>query len=121
MSDEQSFETLFSYGTLQQESVQRVAFGRTLEGQADVLQGYRVTLIPSEDEEFEKRSGVDKHRNVQFTGGNSDRVPGTVLTITAEELARCDEYEPTDYKRVEVELESGIKAWVYMNGRAPKD
>ena len=118
MAAEQNTQKLFSYGTLQQESVQIVAFGRTLEGQTDMLRHHKVTLIPSEDKEFVARSGAELHRNVEYTGNDSDEVPGTVFSLTAEELARCDTYEPTDYKRVQVELNSGTNAWVYLKQSA---
>ena len=120
-TDEKPFEKLFSYGTLQAEPVQRVAFGRTLEGKSDTLQSYKLELIESEDQDFVTRSGADRHRNVQFTGSTADKVPGTVFDVTSEELARCDAYEPTDYKRVEVQLASGTKAWVYLNDSVPTD
>jgi hypothetical protein len=37
-----------------------------------------------------------------------------VFEITAAELAAADRYEVADYKRVEVVLCSGLKAWVYV-------
>ncbi|WP_281280720.1 hypothetical protein [Falsirhodobacter xinxiangensis] len=37
-----------------------------------------------------------------------------VFRITAAELAAADAYEVADYKRVEVALTSGRKAWVYV-------
>ena len=43
-------ENLFSYGTLQLQSVQLNIFGRILEGVPDVLTGYKITLVKIEDE-----------------------------------------------------------------------
>ena len=40
---------LFSYGTLQQEGVQRAAFGRRLAGVSDTLVGYRQSMVAIED------------------------------------------------------------------------
>lgn len=37
-----------------------------------------------------------------------------MFEITAAELAAADRYEVADYKRVEVTLSSGLKAWVYI-------
>ena len=37
-----------------------------------------------------------------------------VFEITADELAAADAYEVADYKRVEIMLLSGKKAWVYI-------
>lgn len=36
-----------------------------------------------------------------------------VITVTGEELERIDAYETEPYKRSEVVLESGKRAWVY--------
>ena len=51
-------ENLFSYGTLQSEAVQLATFGRRLEGKADRLIGYRVSMIPI--------SARKCHRHIRF-------------------------------------------------------
>jgi hypothetical protein len=108
-------EHLFSYGTLQYESVQFATFGRRLEGKSDSLAGYIVTLIPIRDEDV--AAGGDTHyRNVRFTGKASDLVEGMVFGVTMDELEQADAYEaPADYKRARVRLASGLQAWVYLN------
>ncbi|HEU4510089.1 MAG TPA: gamma-glutamylcyclotransferase family protein [Pyrinomonadaceae bacterium] len=111
----QDTEYLFSYGTLQIESVQLAAFGRKLDGQPDALIGYRIELIQTKDHEFELKSGATQHRNLRYTGIASDLVEGTVFQLTKEELEQSDAYEPWDYQRVQVELKSGAKAWAYLN------
>ena len=114
----QDSENLFSYGTLQMESLQLAAFGRKLAGQPDALIGYRVELIATKDHEFEIKSGATQHRNLRYTGDASDLVEGTVFQLTKEELKHSDAYEPWDYQRVQVQLRSGEKAWVYLNPNA---
>ncbi len=111
-------ENLFSYGTLQMEPVQLAAFGRKLAGQPDALIGYKVELIATADHEFDIRSGATQHRNLRYTGAASDLVEGTVFQMTKEELEQSDAYEPWDYRRVQVQLRSGVKAWVYLNSKA---
>jgi len=109
-------EHLFSYGTLQREAVQLATFGRLLEGQRDSLVGYRLTLIPIQDEQVVKESGDTHYKNIQFTGDSLDVVEGTVFRVTKSELEQADEYEAdAGYDRVVVELTSGIQAWVYLN------
>ena len=108
-------ENLFSYGTLQTESVQIAIFGRTLRGTPDTLVGYRVIMSATADQDFVKKSRALHHRNLQFTGVAADVVEGTVLTVTPKELDQADTYEPTDYERVSVKLNSGLDAWVYLN------
>lgn len=109
-------ERLFSYGTLQTESVQLSTFGRKLDGSPDALVGYRLQMIQITDQDFVKTSGAEYHRNLEFTGNTSDFVEGTVLSVTQQELEQADAYEPDGYKRVRIQLRSGIEAWVYLSG-----
>lgn len=112
-------ENLFTYGTLQLEEVQLATFGRRLEGQPDVLIGYRLAMITIEDEDFVAQSGTAEHRNLQFTGNAVDLVEGTVFSVTGKELEQVDAYEPEGYERVLVQSRSGSNVWVYLNqGRA---
>lgn len=106
-------ESLFAYGTLQDEAVQFATFGRKLAGHADALVGYRLVLVEVEDQEFAASSGAQQ-RSLQFTGVASDGVEGMVFAVTRRELEQADEYEPTDYHRVQVALRSGGTAWVYL-------
>lgn len=106
---------LFSYGTLQQESVQLSTFGRRLSGQVDELLGFEQSLLQIEDPAFVAASGKAHHSIVRFTGNAASRVPGTVLELTDAELARADQYEPAPYKRIPATLASGRHAWVYAD------
>jgi gamma-glutamylcyclotransferase (GGCT)/AIG2-like uncharacterized protein YtfP len=110
---------LFSYGTLQQESVQLSTFGRLLSGQRDELPGFEQSLVRIEDPEVEATSGKTHHSNVTFNGRNDSRVIGTVFEITDDELAAADQYEqPAMYKRVAAMLASGKQAWLYVDARS---
>lgn len=113
--EQQKTENLFTYGTLQLEEVQFDTFGRRLEGRPDVLIGYRLVMITIGDEDFIAKSGSAEHRNLQFTGDESDFVDGTVFSLTTEELEKSDAYEPDGYERMLVKLESGTNAWIYHN------
>lgn len=104
---------LFSYGTLQLEAVQMASFGRLLGGEADEMAGWRTEQVEITDPEVLKTSGRRFHP-VVVPGQPSDKVAGMVFSITAAELAAADAYEVADYKRVEVALTSGRKAWVYV-------
>ena len=105
---------LFSYGTLQLESVQRTTFGRLLDGRDDAMPGYRIDMLEITDPEVLKTSGERFHPVVSPSDDPNDEVAGRLFTITADELAHADRYEVSDYKRVEVILKSGISAWVYV-------
>jgi gamma-glutamylcyclotransferase (GGCT)/AIG2-like uncharacterized protein YtfP len=113
--NETETERLFSYGTLQTESVQISTFGRKLTAAPDALVGYRLRMIQITDQEFVANSGAEYHRTLEFTGSASDVVEGAVLSVTHQEVAQADAYEPDGYQRVQVRLRSGIEAWVYIN------
>ncbi|MEM9966023.1 MAG: gamma-glutamylcyclotransferase family protein [Asticcacaulis sp.] len=105
---------LFSYGTLQLEPVQMATFGRLLEGQADAMTGWFMDQLEITDPEVLKTSGERFHPVAKQTGKAQDEIAGKVFRITPEELAHADAYEVSDYKRVEVTLKSGDRAWVYV-------
>lgn len=108
-------EKLFSYGTLQHESVQLATFGRKLQGKPDFLSGFSLTLVEIKDERVIETSGAVAHPIITFTGNQADQVIGFVFDISLEELECADTYEVDDYKRISVQLQSGVEAWVYVN------
>lgn len=120
-SNQTQTEHLFAYGTLQTSAVQLSTFGRTLNGKSDALVGYRLRMIRIDDREFVAASGTADHRNLEFTGDSADAVEGTVFKVTQSELEQSDAYEPADYKRVLVQLRSGLKAWVYLQQTSTAD
>jgi gamma-glutamylcyclotransferase (GGCT)/AIG2-like uncharacterized protein YtfP len=108
---------LFSYGTLQQESVQHATFGRTLTGHRDQLMYYELSTVTIEDPQVIELSGKAEHPAARFTGHAADRVDGMVFDITDDELRAADEYEVAAYQRVTGTLASGAAAWVYVDAR----
>ena len=104
---------LFSYGTLQQESVQMASFGRSLKGAPDILPGWRREMVEITDAEVFALSGERCHP-ILVPGAPSDEVEGMVFEITEEELASADRYEVADYSRISAKLKSGLEAWVYV-------
>ncbi|HEY7445946.1 MAG TPA: gamma-glutamylcyclotransferase family protein [Vicinamibacterales bacterium] len=110
-------ELLFSYGTLQLEAVQLSTFGRRLTGTRDVLVGFEEALVEIGDQATVSLSGKTHHAIVKFTGRPTDTVAGTVYAVTSEEVQSADKYEVAAYKRVSVLLQSGLRAWVYVDAR----
>ena len=107
---------LFSYGTLQQASVQLATFGRLLRGQKDELLGFEPSLVKIEDPQVVAATGKTHHVNAAFNGRGDSRVSGTVFEITDVELAAADQYEqPAAYIRISATLASGKQAWVYVD------
>ena len=107
-------ERLFSYGTLQTETVQLSLFGRRLEGEPDALVGYCLVTIHVQDQSFVVHSGAVQ-RNLLQTGNASDVVEGSVFMLSQEEIERADKYEPAEYRRLKVQLRSGLDAWAYLS------
>jgi len=107
-------ERLFSYGTIQTDTVQLSLFGRRLDGQPDALVGYCLVTIQVQDQSCVAHSGA-MQRNLVHTGNASDVVEGSVFMLTKEELERADAYEPAEYRREKVQLRSGVDAWIYLS------
>lgn len=105
---------LFSYGTLQLESVQISSFGRKLSGRPDAMPGFRKEMVEITDPEVLAKSGEQFHPIVVPSAEPGDAISGTVFLITEAELAAADAYEVSDYKRIETVLASGETAWVYV-------
>ncbi len=119
---EATTERLFSYGTLQLEAVQLALFGRQLAGTSDALSGFELLSLKIEDQEVVAISGKAYHNMASFTGRSSDVVPGMVFALTPDEIRKADNYEVPAVKRVSLTLQSGARAWVYVDARnAPAD
>jgi len=110
---------LFSYGTLQHEAVQQRLFGRRLTGTSDELLGFRMDWLEERDPDAVAASGMVRHPVVHKTDNTQDRIAGTLLHLSDAELARADEYEADDYRRVRVTLASGTQAWLYAAAQSP--
>ncbi len=106
--------SIFSYGTLQLPDVQLANYGRLLEGEPDALLGYRLQPVEIDDPHVIKISGKAIHTIAVATGDPGDRIEGTVFALSEEELTATDSYETGAYRRIEVGLESGRRALVYV-------
>ena len=105
-------ENLFSYGTLQKDKVQLELFGRLLNGAKDILKDYKIASIEIKDESFLAK-GEEKYQ-LTLIPSKDNIIEGTVFEISEAELLLADKYEPDNYKRIKVALQSGKKAWIYV-------
>ncbi len=123
MSDKtKQAELLFSYGTLQLEAVQVATFGRRLAGTQDALREFELVSLLVEDPAVVAISGRTHHTMARCTGRSSDVLSGTVFELTPTEIQHADNYEVNAVKRVAVVLESGVRAWAYVDARStPSD
>jgi gamma-glutamylcyclotransferase (GGCT)/AIG2-like uncharacterized protein YtfP len=99
---------LFAYGTLKDKDIQENIFGRSLTGTPETLLGYSVNTIKIE-EEF----GVETYPIITPTDDASDKIEGIVYELTNKDLELADTYEGKYYRRIEVQLQSKEKVWVY--------
>ena len=96
---------LFVYGTLAIGETLKNILDRDVPGIPATLDGYdgsKMVIIESE-------SYPAAEKNIECS------IQGLLIEITSEELQKLDVYETDAYKRKEVELTSGKKAWVYLN------
>jgi gamma-glutamylcyclotransferase (GGCT)/AIG2-like uncharacterized protein YtfP len=106
-------ERLFSYGTLQQKSVQQANFGRVLEGEPAVLIGYCIKQVKITDPKVIEQSGKQYHPILSFTGNHNDEVVGTCFLLTTDELVQADTYEVAEYTRIRSQTKDGESCWIY--------
>ncbi len=83
-------ELLFSYGTLQLESVQLSTFGRRLAGCAHKLPRFSLSLVEIDDADVVRTSGQTHHPIIKFTGRDDDLVEGMIFQVTAAKFAVAD-------------------------------
>ncbi|UZT98868.1 gamma-glutamylcyclotransferase [Chryseobacterium fluminis] len=105
---------LFSYGTLQKEQVQIETFGRLLQGEKDVLTGYKLKMLEITDPEVLRKSSQKYHPILEFSGNTDDEVEGVLFEVTEQEILQADEYEVDDYQRIEAVFKSGKKGFIYV-------
>lgn len=103
-------EHLFVYGTLRDPRVQKRLFERELTGFFDELTGYRRDKIRIPD-----NAEGTVYPIITYTGASENSVKGTVLELNQDDLQIADRYEGADYRRKEVHLNSGIRAWTYTS------
>ena len=107
---------LFSYGTLQLESVQLATFGRKVQAAKDTLAKFELSKVPMRERARVEKLGTAHHQNVIFNGDALSQVFGTVLDITDEELHLADRYErQADYRRIAATTAAGRSVWVYAH------
>lgn len=106
-------ELLFSYGTLQKETVQLELFGRVLKGTKDILAAHKIVPIEIKDEKFLAKGEQKTQLTIIASNNANDSIEGTVFEVSDEELLTADKYEPDNYERIKVMLKSGKEAWIY--------
>lgn len=99
---------LFAYGTLKEKDIQENIFGRSLAGTPETLLGYSVQKI-----EIEEEFGMETYPIITPTNDAIDSITGIVYELSQKDLELADTYEGKYYQRIEVQLQSKEKVWVY--------
>lgn len=113
MSEGSVDQLLFTYGALQYAEGQLDTFGRIPASEPDTLPGYTIDYAESTDQHAAEVVGVSVHRVIRHTGNAVDKVLGTVLHVTLEEIEAADEFEVL-HRSGPVTLGSGRSAWVHL-------
>ena len=96
---------LFVYGTLATGETRKNILDRDVPGIPATLDGYDGSKMVTIDSEHYPAAEKNTECSIQ----------GLLIEVTSEELERLDAWETDAYKRKEVELTDGEKAWVYLN------
>lgn len=106
-------EYLFAYGTLRHPDVQLATFGRVLDGDDDAVVGYVLSnAIGDQSVTTNWSSRGPAVLEPSAVGGAS--VLGMVFAVDIQDLVAADVYQVEEYRRIEVVLQSGRRAWAYV-------
>lgn len=95
-------------------------FGRQLAGSSDALPEIELVMLNIEDPKVVAISGKAEHATARFTGRQSDVISRILFAVTPDEIQNADKYEVAAVKQVAVVLQSGARAWAYVDaGYAP--
>ena len=96
---------LFVYGTLITDETRKDVLGRDVSGVPATLDGYDGSKTVTIEKESYPAAEKKKKHSIQ----------GLLIEVTPEELEKLDAWETDAYRRKEIELTNGIKAWIYLN------
>ncbi|HEY3676940.1 MAG TPA: gamma-glutamylcyclotransferase family protein [Candidatus Tumulicola sp.] len=113
-------EYLFVYGTLRDPAVQLAVLGRYVAGTPDAVKGFALSTVTICDADVIAKSRETVHRILIESADPASIVEGVVLSIDSEELRSADAYETNQYSRVQVDLVSGKRSWIYVARSAEK-
>ncbi len=95
---------LFSYGTIQDKTIQLELFGKELGFTEDSLSGYEVINDLEIQGKVYPRLGKEKQGVVY----------GSLYCLTKEQMRVVDEYETSAYCRISVKSDKGLSVQVYL-------
>ena len=100
---------VFSYGTLQNKTIQLELYGTLLQGQPDILKGFKLNSIMLKNNLGENKM----YPIIEYTGNPNETIKGFVFKMSHTQLSATDIYEGPSYKRISTITELGRTCWVY--------
>lgn len=100
---------LFTYGTLQNNNIQRQLFGKEIHGTKDFLRCYKLETIKIP----KNHPLAETYFIARYTGNQNDKIDGTVYKLDNNELVITDKYEGSSYQRKTILLNSNKEAIIY--------
>jgi len=96
-------ESLFVFGNLMDDNVQRLAFGRKVDFVYDVLFDYiKQDII------------INKNRTFTIIPKRGFSVNGAILYLNPDEVSLIEQKQGSSFKKIKVRLNSGKDAWTYV-------
>jgi len=95
-------ESVFVYGNLMDDNVQRLAFGRKVEFVYDVLFDY-----------IKQDVVMGRNRTFTIIPKRGFSVNGAILYLNPEEVSFIEQKQGSQFKKIKVKLNSGKEAWTY--------
>jgi gamma-glutamylcyclotransferase (GGCT)/AIG2-like uncharacterized protein YtfP len=96
---------VFVYGTLANSEIRKNILNRHVPAKPSTLVGYDCSKTIT----IENESYFAAEKNPEFV------TEGFIIELTSEEILKLDVYETDAYKKREVTLIDGTKAWIYLN------
>ena len=98
-------EKLFVYGTLKDSKVQEDLLHMHVNGNRDLLRGFRSGNVHIENRDY---------KIIEEDSDSKETIEGLVLELSMNKLRVLDKYEGKNYRRKKVKLTSGNEAWAYI-------
>jgi gamma-glutamylcyclotransferase (GGCT)/AIG2-like uncharacterized protein YtfP len=100
--------TVFVYGTLRDKSVRKTVLGSNPFSKTASLKGFTMSSIELDGNEYPI---------IAEDPMSNEIIEGEYFEVDQAGIDNLDWYESTAYHRKEVELEDGIRAWVYYRAK----
>jgi gamma-glutamylcyclotransferase (GGCT)/AIG2-like uncharacterized protein YtfP len=96
---------VFAYGTLKLENLRQELLGYETPSFPGILKGFSMSSVILDHIEYPI---------IMENPDSCDIIEGEYFAVEEPDLKKLDIYESPAYRRIQVKLENGIAAWVYI-------